>query len=180
MIRRKRTQDELDRLSSELQRQIAELEQRRRALEAALMAQNTEPEQRMSYGPTQPSASTHANPSAGTVLPRRAAAQPKPDIALRFNPGRVPAAPAEQHNPEIISEVGVRRFDLVSLINRLTATLRKETSQNNRLVKYLASGSVEGLPVLRYEKRIARNRFIFTTLILAVVVLGIILALRRQ
>ena len=41
--------------------------------------------------------------------------------------------------------------------------LRGSPAVNPKLVSYLAAGSIKGLRPLRYEKRIARNRFIFLT-----------------
>ena len=44
---------------------------------------------------------------------------------------------------------------------------------NPRLVNYLAAGGVHGLRPLRYEKRVARNRFIALVIILFVILLGV-------
>jgi hypothetical protein len=43
-------------------------------------------------------------------------------------------------------------------------------------VSYLAVGSIKGLRPLRYEKRIARNRFIFLSLFFALILWGLIYA----
>ena len=42
------------------------------------------------------------------------------------------------------------------------------------LVSYLAAGGIQGLRPLRYEKRVARNRFIVFTLILLVLLIGLL------
>jgi hypothetical protein len=47
-------------------------------------------------------------------------------------------------------------------------------ASNPKLVNYLAAGSIQGLRPLRYEKRVARNRFIVLTIVLLLVLLGII------
>lgn len=44
---------------------------------------------------------------------------------------------------------------------------------NPKLLKYLSTGNLEGLEPLRREKRIARNRVLFLTLLLALVLLGL-------
>ena len=45
---------------------------------------------------------------------------------------------------------------------------------DSRLVIYLAAGGVRGLRPLRYEKRVARNRFVALVIFLLVVLLGIL------
>jgi hypothetical protein len=41
-------------------------------------------------------------------------------------------------------------------------------------VNYLAAGGVHGLRPLRYEKRVARNRFIALVIVIVVVLLGLL------
>jgi len=72
------------------------------------------------------------------------------------------------------NELGVRKYDLPALWNRLRNHLRGPTTTNPRLVNYLAAGGVHGLRPMRYEKRVARNRFIALVVILFLVLLGII------
>ena len=45
---------------------------------------------------------------------------------------------------------------------------------NPRLVNYLAAGGVHGLRPMRYEKRVARNRFILLVVVLFLILLGVI------
>ena len=47
-------------------------------------------------------------------------------------------------------------------------------TNNPKLVNYLAAGSIQGLRPMRYEKRVARNRFIFLVVVLALVMWGLI------
>jgi len=47
------------------------------------------------------------------------------------------------------------------------------TGNNPQLVKMLAAGNIHGLRPLRYEKRVARNRFIALFLTLLGILLGI-------
>lgn len=72
------------------------------------------------------------------------------------------------------NELGVRKYDLPALWRRFRNHFRGPGTTNPKLVNYLAAGSIQGLRPLRYEKRVARNRFIFLVLILLVVLLGII------
>src|SRR5205085_2066261 len=43
---------------------------------------------------------------------------------------------------------------------RLVGYFRGPATHNPKLVSYLAAGSIRGLRPLRYEKRVARNRFL--------------------
>jgi len=79
--------------------------------------------------------------------------------------------PAEE--AELFNELGVRKYDLPALFNRLRNHLRGPTTSNPRLVNYLAAGGVQGLRPLRYEKRVARNRFIWLVVIVSVVLFGL-------
>ena len=47
-------------------------------------------------------------------------------------------------------------------------------ASNPKLVNYLAAGSIQGLRPLRYEKRVARNRFIFLVVVLVLALWGIL------
>jgi hypothetical protein len=82
------------------------------------------------------------------------------------------AEPSDRFN-----ELGVRKYDLPALLQRLRDQFRRPTTTNPRLVNYLAAGGVHGLRPLRYEKRVARNRFVALTILLLVILLGTVLAL---
>jgi hypothetical protein len=47
-------------------------------------------------------------------------------------------------------------------------------------VNYLAAGSIQGLRPLRYEKRVARNRFLFLVVVLVLVLWGIIVVIFKR
>ena len=70
------------------------------------------------------------------------------------------------------NELGVRKYDLPALLQRIRDIFRRPTTSNPRLVNYLAAGGVHGLRPLRYEKRVARNRLIFIAFLLLVLLLG--------
>jgi hypothetical protein len=80
---------------------------------------------------------------------------------------------AVTEKPELFNELGVRKYDLPALFNRLRNHLRGPTTSNPRLVNYLAAGGVQGLRPLRYEKRVARNRFIWLVIIVSVLLFGL-------
>jgi hypothetical protein len=79
------------------------------------------------------------------------------------------ADPRDRYN-----ELGVRKYDLPALWERLRNHFRGPTTNNPRLVNYLAAGGVHGLRPMRYEKRVARNRFILLVVVLFLILLGVI------
>jgi hypothetical protein len=80
------------------------------------------------------------------------------------------ADPRDRYN-----ELGVRKYDLPALWHRLCNHFRRPTTNNPRLVNYLAAGGVHGLRPMRYEKRVARNRFIALCIFLFVIMFGTLL-----
>ena len=84
-------------------------------------------------------------------------------------------APAESlTSRQHFNELGVRKYDLPGLIERVKKQFSSPPTSNPKLVNYLATGSVQGLRTLRYEKRIARNRFLLVFSILLLVIVGIL------
>lgn len=82
--------------------------------------------------------------------------------------------------PEHYNELGVRKYDLPALLRRLRNQFSGPSASNPKLVSYLAAGGIQGLRPLRYEKRVARNRFIFFVAILFLMLLGIIVVVVRR
>jgi hypothetical protein len=87
---------------------------------------------------------------------------------------------AETATPEHYNELGVRKYDLPALLRRIRNHFRGPSTNNPKLVHYLAAGGVQGLRPLRYEKRVARNRFILFVAFLFFALLGIILVFIRH
>ena len=54
---------------------------------------------------------------------------------------------------------------------RIRSHFRGPSTTNPKLVNYLAAGGIQGLRPLRYEKRVARNRFVALVLFLFVILL---------
>jgi hypothetical protein len=71
------------------------------------------------------------------------------------------------------NDLGARKFDLVEMLERIKRHFRGPPAANPKLVNYLAAGNIQGLRPLRYEKRVARNRFVALTLVLLVVLFGL-------
>lgn len=121
--------------------------------------------------------STAAPP--GAAIPRAAekpAPPPRKAEPVFEEIKRGPLTPvASNETPEIFNELGVRKYDLPALWNRIRNHFRGPTTSNPRLVNYLAAGGVQGLRPLRYEKRVARNRVVVLATIFFVIMLGTLL-----
>jgi hypothetical protein len=91
------------------------------------------------------------------------------DQKLLKNPQETPPS-ADLYN----NRLGVRRFDLASRWHWLINLFRPPTPSNPKLLNLLAAGNFQGLRPLRYEKRIARNRFIALVVFFLLVLWGII------
>jgi hypothetical protein len=114
----------------------------------------------------------------GTSIPRGAdksapPAKPEP-VFENFKRGPLTPPAEDAGTPDIYNELGVRRYDLPALWNRLRNHFRAPTTNNPRLVNYLAAGSVQGLQPLRYEKRVQRRRVLALAAALFLVLLGIL------
>jgi hypothetical protein len=83
-----------------------------------------------------------------------------------------PRAASQRH----FNELGLRKYDLSGFIQRVKKRFCGPPVPNPKLVSYLAAGSVQGLRSLRFEKRIARARFLAWSVLLAIVVFGILAA----
>ena len=101
-------------------------------------------------------------PSESTPGPRSFADRVEP------SPAQPPQRPSGYYN-----EFGVAKFDLMALVRRWSVHFRGPTSNNPRMAKMLAAGSVQGLRTLRYERRVARNRFIALFVILLLILWGL-------
>jgi cell division protein FtsB len=143
---------------------------------AALEAEIKKLDSQLSRAPA-PRLRSTANPAGETVS--RAVEKTSPPPPKPAEPVFEEIASAkikthsQQEDPELFNELGVRKYDLPSLFNRLRNHFRGPTTSNPRLVNYLAAGGVQGLRPLRYEKRVARNRFIWLVVVVSVVLFGL-------
>lgn len=80
---------------------------------------------------------------------------------------------AESESADHYNDLGARKYDLPALFARIRNHFRGPTTSNPRLVNYLAAGGVQGLRPMRYEKRVARNRFILLIIVLSIILLGV-------
>jgi hypothetical protein len=95
---------------------------------------------------------------------------------LSPNPFRKGGAPPANVAPEL----GTRKNTLAEAWGRLKNHFRGPATSNPKLVNYLAAGSIQGLRPLRYEKRVARNRFLVLVALLILLLLGIFLFFFRR
>jgi hypothetical protein len=108
-----------------------------------------------------------------TAIPHAARA-----TQIRNVPARDPIFESVDHAPAPalgdpskahFNDLGVRKYDLPGAWRRMIGYFRGPATHNPKLVSYLAAGSIRGLRPLRYEKRVARNRFIVMSIFFVVV-----------
>ncbi len=95
-----------------------------------------------------------------------------------LNPFRNPAeaVPPTAAKPSL----GLREAESLTVWERVKNNFRSPPTSNPKLVNYLAAGSIQGLRPLRYEKRVARNRFLLFAIALALVLWGLFAALLKR
>ena len=116
-----------------------------------------------------------AIPHGHTISRKNEAAKPAPAEPV-FEEIKPLKPRAEIEPSDRFNELGVRKYDLPALWQRLRDQFRRPTTNNPRLVNYLAAGGVHGLRPLRYEKRVARNRFIALAILLLIILFGTLFA----
>jgi hypothetical protein len=155
--------DPISERSKVLNAQIAALEAEIRKMDSKLQQAATQPRLRSTALP-------HSDPAPAARDPIF-----EPVDHHRLNPLAGEDASEEHYN-----DFGVRKYDLTALWRRLRNLFRAPPASNPKLVTYLAAGSIRGLRPLRYEKRVARNRFMALFLILVCLLWGIIAAFLRR
>ena len=146
--------------------------ERQRALDTEIAAL----EKQISRLQSQPTPKFRSTTRPQSAPPPAAATEP---VFEEVDQTRLTSARADTAPPEHFNQLGVRKYDLAGLLRRLKNHFTGPTAANPRLVSYLAAGGVQGLRAMRYERRIARNRFIGFALVLLLVLLGLCAALKR-
>lgn len=196
----KKKSDPISERGKELKRQISELEEEiRRMTEAHSRAEaapaDLEPpptefpapeksqEPLSRPGGSAPRLRSTAHPHGQTILNPKSGEPPPPGAPhepifeeVKQNPFRNPSP----STPEQSQELGIRRDDLASTWQRLKNHFRGPVTSNPKLVNYLAAGSIQGLRPLRYERRVARNRFIVLVVVLVLILWGILALLLKR
>jgi cell division protein FtsB len=146
---------------------------------AALEAQITELSAKARQAPPPPRLRSTAQPHgpgdlpAASLVPLPAPSAPEP-VFEAVNQQKIANALEAETTPEHYNDLGVRKYDLSAAWRRFQNHFRGPAAQNPRLINYLAAGSLKGLRPLRYEKRVARNRFIALFVILVLFLLGVL------
>jgi cell division protein FtsB len=165
----KKEPDPISARADALNRQIARLEAEIEKLSAQTEQPRAEPKLRSTAKP------------GGTVTPASAPspppipAGPGPGAEPIFEPvdqNRVKSPPPAPEDPARYNDLGLRKYDLSSAWQRLQNHVRGPSPSNPKLINFLASGSIQGLRPLRYEKRVARNRFLLFAAFLFLVLFG--------
>jgi hypothetical protein len=154
-----------------LSAEIAALEAQIKTLDARVQREQSEPRLRSAGLPQ--SAGLNPPPAATPILGIH---EP---IFEEVDRDRLEARTDGPTTRDHYNELGVRKYDLPALLRRLRDQLRGPSTTNPKLVSYLAAGGIQGLRPLRYEKRVARNRFIVFVAILLLILLGLITAFHR-
>ncbi len=153
-----------------LDNEIAELEAKIKSLDSQPANGESHPRLRSTALPHGASVSH----SAGNSAPIPPAPRPQEPIFEDLGQDFLKARGEGNNTPEHFNDLGVRKYDLPALFRRLHHNLRGPSTTNPKLVSYLAAGGLQGLSPLRYEKRVARNRFIAFVLVLFFILVGVV------
>jgi hypothetical protein len=168
----KKKNDPLSDKARSLNAQIATLEAQIKRLDTQLQRPAAQPRLRSTALPRGAAAPQPASPATASPAPPPASGSPEPifeDVDQAPLQGRTDADNAPAH----YNELGVRKYDLPALLDRIRNALRGPRTANPKLVSYLAAGGIQGLRPLRKEKRVARNRFIAFAIVLFLLLFGI-------
>lgn len=164
-----------------LSEEIAALETRIKTLDDRLQSHQNQPRLRSTAHP-HGTTITHVPVLVSTPTLPDPPPVPKPADPI-FEPvdqNRLQAQTDGANTPEHYNELGVRKYDLPALVERIKGHLQGPSTTNPKLVSYLAAGGIQGLRPLRYEKRVARNRFIALVVFLFLVLLGLLAVFVRR
>lgn len=153
------------------------LSERARAIEAeiaALQSQIKQAESGQPLWPGTPKIRSTTLPSGQKAESVSAPAAPVfEDVdQKRLKASTPPATPAGPH-----PELGPRPRDLSATVQNLKRRWGLTPASNSKLVKLLDSGQIQGLRPLRYERRVARNRFFLLSALLLAVLYGLFKAI---
>jgi hypothetical protein len=169
-----RKPDPIAERARDLNDEIARLESQIKELDARVQRDQSQPRLRSTALP-HGSTVSHATPAPASSLP--AAEEP---IFEEVDQDLLKARNEAAATPEHYNELGVRKYDLPALLRRIREHFRGPSTTNPKLVSYLAAGGIQGLRPLRYEKRVARNRFIAFVLFLFLMLLGTLLVFLKH
>jgi len=176
---RKKTDPISDR-ARELNEEIADLEQKIKKLDSRMQSES-ESEQ------SQPRLRSTVLPHGETLTHAADAPEPPEPPPVTHEPifEDVNLKHIKTHaelgdTPEHFNELGIRKYDLPGLLQRIRHHFKGPSTTNPKLVSYLAAGGIQGLRPMRYERRVARNRFIAMVIVLFATLLGILAVFLRH
>lgn len=124
----------------------------------------------MQQAPPEPKWRSTARPHSTTAAAQEAANRAGFEDLRQQRPGRGTPKPV---TPARLNPHGIAKFDLAGMIRRWRQRFGRPSPRQPQLVTYLAAGGIHGLPALRHEKRVARNRFLLLCAAFLVVSAGI-------
>ncbi|HYG36623.1 MAG TPA: hypothetical protein VEC99_17650 [Clostridia bacterium] len=160
-----------------LSAEIAALEAEIKALDTQLQRQAEQPRLRSTALPQN---AVLNQTSAVAAVSEAAAVGVEEPIFEDVYPDRLQSRAETPASPEHFNELGVRKYDFPALLRRIRNHFRGPSTTNPKLVSYLAAGGIQGLRPLRYEKRVARNRFMVSVVVLFLVLLGLVAAFFKR
>lgn len=146
---------------------------------SALEAQIKQLSTKVEHAKSHPRVRSTALPQ-GQTMPREPAAPPSAPVFEKVDYQKVKEEAEVETTAAHFNDLGVRKYDLLGALKRLTNHFRAPAAGNPKLVTYLAAGSIKGLRPLRYEKRVARNRFIFLSMFFVLILWGLLYAIFGQ
>lgn len=124
--------------------------------------------------------SEQSQPRLRSTARAGAAGAPDHPAFEEVNVSRVPPPAAGDGAPQHYNDLGVRKYDIAAAVRRWLNHLHGTPPPNPKLVNFLASGSIHGLRPLRYEKRVARYRFMALCAVLLAALWGLSYFYLRQ
>jgi hypothetical protein len=120
-----------------------------------------------------------------SALPRNYSAPApvaKREVPRREHFEKVDHTPLQSPEPQAKPkhELGMRKYNFLAAWQRLKSSFKGPPASNPKLVNYLAAGSIQGLRPLRYEKRVARNRFVLLVIVLLLLLWGTLVMFFRH
>ncbi|HEY3862301.1 MAG TPA: hypothetical protein VGO59_10470 [Verrucomicrobiae bacterium] len=155
--------DPLSQRSRQLTARIEELESRIKQLNQEAVPEDPRRLRSTAYPPGSPAA----------IRTAAAAKRNGEPVFERVDLKQLKEEPQPHAHADPFSEPGAPSFGPVRLLERLKRHFNGPPAANPKLVNYLAAGNIQGLRPLRFEKRVARNRFIALALILVIVLFGL-------
>jgi hypothetical protein len=171
---RKKTDPLSDRARA-LNDEIAQLETQIKKLDSRIQREDSQPRLRSTALPHGTTVNHQEGETAGPAAPK-----PQEPIFEEVDLNRLKSRSETPTTADHYNELGVRKYDLAALFQRFRNHFQGPSTTNPRLVSYLAAGGIQGLRPMRYEKRVARNRFLALAIVLFLTLLGIIAVFIRH